>query len=89
MVDVRRHLRRFWFRFDGPSLPPGVGHGCGVTAFDRDDAEQLLRDTVFGGEPLPDGHVTEDVDVSALDPHHVAPNMGDATLRGVWFPRTP
>jgi hypothetical protein len=32
-------------------------------------------------------HVVEDVDVSQLDAGHVLPNMGDPTLRGVWFPR--
>jgi hypothetical protein len=30
--------------------------------------------------------VIEDVEVSALDPAHVLPNMGDPSQQGVWFP---
>jgi len=29
----------------------------------------------------------EDVDVRALDGGHVLPNMGDPSVRGVWYPR--
>jgi hypothetical protein len=31
--------------------------------------------------------VIEDVDVRELDQGHVVPNMGDPTVRGVWYPR--
>jgi hypothetical protein len=87
---LREHLRRFWFRIDGdtPSLPAGAALGCGVTAIDRADAEQLVRSAVFGGGSLPSFvEVVEDVDVHELDEGHVVPNMGDPSLRGVWFPR--
>jgi len=51
-------------------------------------AEALVQAERFGGEPLPAGFsVVEDVDVRDLDPGRVVPNMGDPTLRGVWFPR--
>jgi hypothetical protein len=30
--------------------------------------------------------VVENVDVSTLDQKHVLPNIGDVTVRGVWFP---
>jgi hypothetical protein len=35
--------------------------------------------------------VIEDIDVRDLhlvDQSHVVPNMGDPSIRGVWFPRT-
>jgi hypothetical protein len=83
-------LRRYWFEFDfavGTTIPPGTRIGCGVTAFDRADAEQLLRERVFGTTPLPAvQRVIEDVDISGLDKGHVLPNMGAPINRGVWFP---
>jgi hypothetical protein len=90
VTSLRDHLRRFWFRFEGDasSLPAGTALGCGVTAVNRPDAEQLVRSEVFGGEPLPPFvEVVEDVDVRGLDEGHVVPNMGDLSVRGVWFPR--
>lgn len=55
---------------------------------DRAEGERLLRDAVFDGGPLPPiERVVEDVDLSQLDAAHVLPNVGDPTLRGVWFPR--
>jgi hypothetical protein len=62
--------------------------GCGVTAVDRADAERLLTTGPFEGSKLPAvTRLVEDVDVSDLDAGHVLPNVGDPTLRGVWFPR--
>jgi hypothetical protein len=59
-----------------------------VTAVDRSDAELLVRTAVFGGLALPaDVEVIDDVDVRALDQGHLVLNMGDPTVRGVWFPR--
>ena len=91
MRDVRNHLHRFWFEFSGPreALPPGGWIGCGVTAVSRADAERLLTDGPFRGAELPPVEkLIEDADVSELDAGHVLPNMGDPTLRGVWFPRS-
>jgi hypothetical protein len=86
---VRGYLHRYWFEFRGSreALPPGGWLGCGVTAVDTADAEQLLVQGRFRGAPLPPiARVIEDVDVSELDAGHVLPNMGDPTQRGVWFP---
>jgi hypothetical protein len=79
------HLRRFWFSFEG--LPPFsvLTVGCGVTAYTYDDALQILKDKVFE-QSLPACSVIEDIDISTLDEHHVRPNMGVVTQRGVWFP---
>jgi hypothetical protein len=62
--------------------------GYGVTAADRPDAEELVRSRLLGGHPLPDdAEVIEDVDVRELDANHVLLNMGDPSIRGVWYPR--
>jgi len=90
MAGVHEHLHRYWFEFGGPreALPPGGWLGCGVTAVDRADAEQLLAEGPFRGAPIPPiDRVIENVDVSELDAGHVLPNMGDVTQRGVWFRR--
>jgi hypothetical protein len=83
-------LRRYWFRFRGPSetLPAGVAYGCGVTAHDYVDAVELLEAQIFEGADFPEiEEVVEEVDVSDLDAGHVLPNMDDPGRRGVWFPR--
>jgi hypothetical protein len=90
MSGLRDYLRRYWFEFGGPreALPPGTWLGCGVTAVDRNDAEQLLAEGPFRDLSLPDVvRVVEDVHVGDLDAGHVLSNIGDVTQRGVWFPR--
>ena len=87
--SLRDHLHRYWFRFEADDrlLGTGTALGCGATALDRADAEALISDRVFGGEPLPPVlSAVEDVDVRDLDQGHVIPNMGDPSIRGVWFP---
>lgn len=88
--ELRSHLHRYWFRFDGDAqvLCSGARLGLGVTAVDRSDAEHLIGATVFGDTPLPARVVVvEDIDVPDLDREHVLSNMGDPSVRGVWFPR--
>ncbi len=83
-------LSKFWFTFQitiRDPHPPGALMGCGVTAFDEDDAVCILKDKVFCSYLFPE--IKEsiiDVDVSKLDRSHVLPNMADPTQRGVWFP---
>jgi hypothetical protein len=88
MADLRAHLHRFWVRLDDP--PASLSLGMGVTGVDRADAESLLAASTFlAGQPLPAiREVIEDIDVRDVDQSHVAPNMGDPSIRGVWFPRT-
>jgi hypothetical protein len=88
MVGLRSYLRRYWFTFGGlPLGHPASGLGCGVTAESRQAAESLLAEAVFKGGDVPSpAEVLEDVDVRDLDQLHVAPNMGDPAVRGVWFP---
>jgi hypothetical protein len=83
-------IKRFWFEFfrsQEKPLPMGVQHGCGLSAYNHDDAVELLKQKVFEGTELPTiENMVEDVDVSTLDNGHVLPNMGDVTIRGIWFP---
>ena len=71
---------RFWF-------PCSPGIGIGVTAWSRDAAEKIARETaaMMPGSQLI-GDVIENVDVQTLDQGHVIPNMGPPNLVGVWFP---
>ncbi len=81
---------RYWITFEvGASvLPLGVGDGCGVTAYGRDDALLIVNAKVFGGNGLPEiVEMIENVDLSTLDEGHVIPNIGDVTVRSIWFPR--
>jgi hypothetical protein len=64
-------LHRYWLIFEGDAytLPAGLAMGCGVTAFSSDQAADMIRHDLLGGEELPPvARVVEDVEVSALDP---------------------
>jgi hypothetical protein len=81
-------LRKYWFRFQRFAKPTPLNLGCGVTAYNYDDALALLAARVFLGEPVPPiAQVIEDVDISTLDPKHVLPNLETPVQRGVWFPK--
>jgi len=81
---------RYWFTFDLNMKDPhpyGALLGCGVTAYSKEDALDLIRSRVFAKHPFPPIRgIREDVDVSTLDPGHVLPNMGNVLRRGIWFP---
>jgi hypothetical protein len=80
-------LKRFWFKFNTSShLPPGALMGCGVTAFNLEDAKKILTEKVFMLSPFSVAEVIEDINICELDKHHVQPNMGMPHQRGVWFP---
>lgn len=80
-------LHRYWFVFENaPEFNP-LNLGCGISAYSYDDAVQLLRSRVGGKEvTLKISSVVEDVDIDTLDSGHVLPNLGDVTVRGIWFP---
>jgi hypothetical protein len=86
-------LRRYWFQFDisqSRARLARYGLGCGVTAYNYDDAINLMKELVFrDGEFPPIRSCIEDVDISTLDEKHVRPNMGVPIYRGVWFPLRP
>lgn len=80
-------LTRFWFEFQSSPRPSALNLGCGVTAYNYEDALGLLKEHVFQNAACP-GIIryTTDVDITALDAKHVLPNMGLVTTRGIWFP---
>jgi hypothetical protein len=54
---------------------------------DVEDAKNLIRMVALRGDPVPPiAQVVKDVDLRTLDEGHVLPNMGDSSVRGVWFP---
>jgi hypothetical protein len=81
-------LKRYWFDFVNLNQPTPLNLGCGVTAYDFEDAMRLLRERVFHSAIVPPiGNCIEDVDVSTLDQNHVLPNIGPIDIRGIWFPQ--
>lgn len=65
-----RLLHRYWIEFEstGKDFWPEYRDGCGVTAYDREEALRLLQEKVFPSEQLPPvKRIVEDIDVSTLD----------------------
>jgi hypothetical protein len=83
--------KRFWIEFNIDSVflfPPGIGTGCGVTAFDLEDAIKLMNEKIFILTPVPEIiKAIEDININELDQGHVIPNMLSPHSRGIWFPR--
>lgn len=84
-------MTRFWFEFDLRNMryyhQSLMARGCGVTAFSKFQALQLLQEKVFLGSEIPPIlNCIENVDVSALDNNHVLPNMGIPVNFGIWYP---
>jgi len=83
-------LIRYWFEFQYnhySELPYGLARGCGITAYNYEDALFLLSKEVFKNAPLAQiKKVIENVDVSTLDMGHVLPNILPPDLRGIWYP---
>ena len=82
-------LTRFWFRYKNLKRFSSLTLGCGITAFDQNDALAILRERVFDrlGESPEIMEIVRDVDIRSLDQGHVIPNMEPPVIRGVWFPR--
>lgn len=90
-MGISDALIRYWFTFDFSDyemteIPAGTLLGCGITAFDKEDALILLNSLVFNGKEMPIKTIVENVDITSLDQGHVIPNMNPPIYRGVWFP---
>jgi hypothetical protein len=72
-------LSAFWFR-----LNKGLGYG--VTAFSKEDAEQLLSSFGYPRDREVVTDVVEGITHAQLEQNHVVPNAGPIIVRGVWFP---
>jgi len=88
-LQLKYILHRYWFEFDIPSglaCPPGIGFGCGVSAFDYTDAIDQIKKKVFKEIEIPSiTKYVKNIDVSNLD-GHIKPNMESPAKRGIWFP---
>ena len=83
-------LTRYWFEFvrGGQATAPSLG--CGITAYNLDDARRMLRQEIFplyGDRTV--ARVIEGVEVASLDETGVRRRLGNPAVRGVWFPVTP
>lgn len=80
-------LKRYWFTFSGlPQFTP-LRIGCGIAAFNPEDALSIVREKVLASHPdVGIESVVENFPLDSLDQGHVVPNMGSLTRRGVWFP---
>jgi hypothetical protein len=80
------NLIRFWFTLtDLDDILSFKNYG--VTAYNYDDAIQLLKRDAFANGDLPKiKSVIENVNVSTLDKNHIIPNMLPCNLRGIWYP---
>jgi hypothetical protein len=80
-------LTRYWFEFVRGGRPTALSLGCGITAYNLDDARRVLRQAVFPlyGERAV-ARVIEGVDVASLDAERVRPRLGNSAAPGVWFP---
>jgi hypothetical protein len=81
-------LHKYWFAFEKIGKPTPLNLGCGVTAYDQADAIDLMKRHIFGNHEIPGiSHVTDDIEFENLNQGHVAPNVGDMDVRGIWFPQ--
>ena len=81
-------LIRFWFNFSASTVPSPLNLGCGVTAFDLQEAIDTMTNDVFpifGYRKIMS--VQKNIDINSLDENHVRLNMGSPVIRGVWFPK--
>ena len=83
-------LVRYWFEFEiNPRQAqfPRVSLGCGVIAYNYEDALVLITEKVFQNIALlPIKSVVEHIDVSTLDSNHNRSSKGLTLIRGAWFP---
>ena len=83
------NLTRYWIEFEKTpnTISAGLQIGCGVTAFDYEDALTIVIQKIFRDEKLT--KITariDNVDIRNLDQGHVLPNMWTPSFRGIWYP---
>jgi hypothetical protein len=80
-------LTRYWFEFVRGGRATALSLGCGITAYNLDDARRMLRQEIFplyGDRTV--ARVIEGVEVASLDETGVRRRLGNPAVRGVWFP---
>lgn len=88
-MSAPHRLTRYWYEFDiRASTDARMMPWVGVTAWTREDAEELMRSKLFGDTQLPPiTRLVEDVKVTDLDENHVQRHMEPPHVRGIWYPR--
>ena len=76
-------MRPYWIVTER-RLYPGIRSGVGITARSEADALEIYSQC-FNAYRLISIEIIHDM--RQLDQNHVAPNMGNWFLRGVWYPR--
>ena len=82
------NLNRYWFIFKCPPDCHPLNMGCGVTAYNYDDAITIIDKEIFSVcQSLEVDYCKKDIDISSLDKNHIIPNMEPVVWRGIWFPK--
>jgi hypothetical protein len=83
-------MKAYWVEFKKSGLrglPVGTWLGCGVTAYDKEDAIKLLKQLLFKNwNSVPVLSIKENISINDLDQHDVAPDIGNIQVRGIWYP---
>lgn len=80
---------RYWFEFNESEdvYLLGLQLGCGVTAFNKEDAMKIIGELIFKHKKIPTiKKCIENVDIRELDQGHIMPNMWAPNYRGIWYP---
>lgn len=81
-------LKRYWIRFERFNIQTPLNLGCGVTAFNAEDAKRIVEIKIKNSDIHVDIASIELIsNIADLDKNHVIPNMGNIFERGIWFPQ--
>jgi hypothetical protein len=77
-------MQPYWIKIEQQPVPTFLNLGVGITARNEADARQLfVRE--FGNEYIIES-ISRVERVDQLEQNHVAPNIGNMLVRGIWFP---
>jgi len=81
-------LRRCWFEWSDPDGGCRYPFACGVTAYSREDALTILRQTIYADRSELPGlrREIDDVDLSKLEIPVSPPPVMVPIRRGIWYP---
>jgi hypothetical protein len=74
----------YWITVERVPYPTPINLGVGITARSEADAV-ALSEAAFGSMAVID-KIKPITDFRDIEQNHVAPNMGDWSKRGIWFP---
>jgi hypothetical protein len=84
---MKINLTRYWFTFENLSPNSPLLLGCGLTAYNYDDALNIINKNILCIEKqITISNFDANIKISDLDAGKVLPNIGDVSIRGIWFP---